>query len=101
MTREDIARVGIIVFIGFFSGLANFFNREELNKEEGISKLEVIKILFNSCATGSIIAFVAYGLLDGSEHSFLFKSSVAALASYLGIDKSVDLLEKFLNFRKR
>lgn len=101
MTRDDIVRVGIIVFIGLFSGLANFFNREELNKRDNISKIEIIKTLFHSCTTGIIIAFVAYGLLDGSEYSFLFKSAVAALVSYLGIDKSVDLIEKFLSFRKR
>lgn len=100
---ERILKIFIISVVGIFGGFANYLNSPLLNNKEKRSSSNFIdhfQSITQFCITGCVIAFISYSLLDTTETSFTFKCGVAALASYLGLDKCIEIAEKFTRFKK-
>ena len=89
-----------LVLVGFFIGLFKALkNEDDEEKEERL--LDIVKIFLIEGVNGAILCFICYGLLSLAELPYIFKVCAGALIAYLGMDKAMDLIDRFLNIRKR
>lgn len=90
-----------LILVGFIVGTFKGLKLETHRKDDKItSHLQIAKSVFLEGLAGSIICFIAYGLLSIADLPYIFKCCVGACIVFLGMDKALEIVDKFLRIRK-
>ena len=87
-----------LLFIGIICGVYNCLHYNEYSEENQqvlTPFLLFIKYATSSCVVSSALFFI----LDLANISYEARVGIAALVSFLGIDKAIEMIEKILNLK--
>ena len=86
--------------IGCFKGLKAEAARQDSEDKSVTSKWQVALSCVLEGGTGAVIVFICYGLLSVWQLPYIFKCCAGACVVFLGMDKALELIERFFRLRK-
>lgn len=95
MSYDDMMAILPSLILGIFCGLAAYFKgfMDDLNHKPSV------RVAIANMLTSSVMSFVVFAILDGSDFTFMSKLAISSLVAFLGVDKALELAAKIFSLK--